>query len=93
MLGVVTAHDPSTSLPRSVVSTLSHKASNRDLLRGLRELHCTRKVALVASEVFDGAALKRLDALPSTLLYSMRSAVDYTIKALTAIIRGGGAAS
>ena len=58
---------------------------------GLRELHFTGEVAVVAREEFDGAALKRLGA--PTLLYPMRNAVDYAVEALTAIIRSGGAAS
>jgi voltage-gated potassium channel Kch len=76
---------------RWVVSTLPDMASNRDLLRSLRELHFTGEVAVVAREDFDGAALKRLGA--PTILYPMRNAVDYAVEALTAIIRGGGAAS
>jgi Kef-type K+ transport system membrane component KefB len=70
---------------RWVVSTLPDMASNRDLLRGLRELHFTGEVAVVAREDFDGAALKRLGA--PTILYPMRNAVDYAVEALTAIIR------
>jgi hypothetical protein len=41
---------------RWVVSTLPDLASNRDLLRGLRELHFTGELAVVAREEFDGAA-------------------------------------
>ena len=70
---------------RWVVSTLPDLASNRDLLRGLRELHFTGEVAIVAREEFDGAALKHLGA--PTILYPMRNAVDYAVEALTAIIR------
>jgi len=70
---------------RWVVSTLPDMASNRDLLRSLRELHFTGEVAVVAREEFDGAALKRLGA--PTILYPMRNAVDYAVEALTAIIR------
>ena len=70
---------------RWVVSTLPDMASNRDLLRGLREMHFTGEVAIVAREEFDGAALKRLGA--PTILYPMRNAVDYAVEALTAIIR------
>jgi len=69
---------------RWVVSTLPDTASNRDLLRGLRELHFTGEVAVVAREEFDGAALKKLGA--PTILYPMRNAVDYAVEALTAII-------
>jgi Kef-type K+ transport system membrane component KefB len=70
---------------RWVVSTLPDITSNRDLLRGLRELHFTGEVAIVAREEFDGTALKRLGA--PTILYPMRNAVDYVVEALTAIIR------
>ncbi|MDI6748354.1 MAG: cation:proton antiporter [Rhodocyclaceae bacterium] len=70
---------------RWVVSTLPDMASNRDLLRSLRELHFTGEVAVVAREDFDGAVLKRLGA--PTILYPMRNAVDYAVEALTAIIR------
>jgi Kef-type K+ transport system membrane component KefB len=69
---------------RWVVSTLPDMASNRDLLRGLRELHFTGEVAIVAREEFDGTALKKLGA--PTILYPMRNAVDYAVEALTAII-------
>ncbi len=75
---------------RWVVSTLPDMASNLDLLRGLRELHFTGEVAVVAREEFDGAALKRLGA--PTILYPMRNAVDYAVEALTAIIRHNEAA-
>jgi len=75
---------------RWVVSTLPDMASNRDLLRGLRELHFTGEVAIVAREEFDGAALKRLGA--PTILYPMRNAVDYAVETLTGIIRRRGAA-
>jgi len=74
-----------------VVSTLPDMASNRDLLRGLRELHFTGEVAVVAREEFDGAALKKLGA--PTILYPMRNAVDYAVEALTAIIRPKGTPS
>jgi hypothetical protein len=60
-------------------------ASNRDLLRGLRELHFTGEVAVVAREEFDGTALKKLGV--STVLYPMRNAVDHAVDALTAMIR------
>ncbi|MDP1735464.1 MAG: cation:proton antiporter [Sulfuritalea sp.] len=69
---------------RWVVSTLPDMASNRDLLRGLRELHFTGEVAIVAREEFDGAALKKLGA--PTILYPMRNAVDYAVETLTALI-------
>jgi Kef-type K+ transport system membrane component KefB len=75
---------------RWVVSTLPDMASNRDLLRGLRELRFTGEVAIVAREEFDGTALKRMGA--PTVLYPMRNAVDYAVEALTAIIRYDGAA-
>lgn len=75
---------------RWVVSTLPDMASNRDLLRGLREVHFTGEVAIVAREEFDGTALKRMGA--PTILYPMRNAVDYAVEALTAIIRYDGAA-
>lgn len=70
---------------RWVVSTLPDMASNRDLLRGLRELHFTGELAVVAREECDGVALKRLGA--PTLVYPTRNAVDYAVEALTAIIR------
>jgi Kef-type K+ transport system membrane component KefB len=70
---------------RWVVSTLPDMASNRDLLRGLRALHFTGEVAIVAREEFDAAALKKLGA--TTILYPMRNAVDYAVEALTALIR------
>ena len=70
---------------RWVVSTLPDMASNRDLLRGLRELHFTGELAVVAREEFDGVASKRLGA--PTLVYPTRNAVDYAVEALTAIIR------
>ncbi len=70
---------------RWVVSTLPDLASNRDLLRGLRELHFTGEVAVVAREEFDGTPLKALGT--PTILYPMRNAVDYAVDALTAIIR------
>ena len=69
---------------RWVVSTLPDMASNRDLLRGLRELHFSGEVAVVAREELDGASLKKLGA--PTILYPMRNAVDYAVEALTAII-------
>jgi Kef-type K+ transport system membrane component KefB len=75
---------------RWVVSTLPDMVSNRDLLRGLRELHFTGEVAIVAREEFDGAALKRLGA--PTILYPMRNAVDYAVEALTNLIRNNEAA-
>jgi Kef-type K+ transport system membrane component KefB len=70
---------------RWVVSTLPDLASNRDLVRGLRELHFTGEVAVVAREEFDGTALKKLGV--STVLYPMRNAVDHAVDALTTIIR------
>ena len=70
---------------RWVVSTLPDMASNRDLLRSLRELHFTGEVAIVAREEFDGMALKLYGA--PTILYPMRNAVDYAVESLTAIIR------
>ena len=76
---------------RWVVSTLPDLASNRDLLRGLRELHFTGELAVVAREEFDGAPLKALGA--PTILYPMRNAVDYAVEALTAIIRNKEAPS
>lgn len=76
---------------RWVVSTLPDMASNRDLLRGLHELHYTGEIAVVAREELDGAALKRLGA--PTVLYPMRNAVDYAVETLTAIIRNNGTTS
>ena len=69
---------------RWVVSTLPEMASNRDLLRGLRELHFAGEVAVVAREEFDDAPLKKLGV--PIILYPMRNAVDYAVEALTAII-------
>ena len=69
---------------RWVVSTLPDMTSNRDLLRGLNELHFTGQVAVVAREEFDERALKKLGA--QIILYPMRNAVDYAVEALTAII-------
>lgn len=68
---------------RRVVSTLPDMASNRDLLRSLRELHFVGEVAVVAREEFDRAALKKLGV--STILYPMRNAVDYAVEALATI--------
>jgi voltage-gated potassium channel Kch len=87
--GDVTAIEFLETLPlkeaRWVVSTLPDMASNRDLLRGLRALHFTGEVAIVAREAFDAAVLTKLGA--TTILYPMRNAVDYAVEALTAIIR------
>ena len=69
---------------RWVVSTLPDMASNRDLLRGLRELHFAGEVAVVAREELDGAPLEKLGV--PVILYPMRNAVDYAVEALTAII-------
>lgn len=71
-----------------VVSTLPDMASNRDLLRGLKELHFTGEVAVVAREEFDSDTLKKFGA--ELILYPMRNAVDYVVEALTTIIRPGG---
>ena len=68
-----------------MVSTLPDMASNRDLLRGLRELHFAGEVAVVAREELDGAPLEKLGV--PVILYPMRNAVDYAVEALTAIIR------
>ena len=48
--------------PCWVVSTLPEIVSNRDLLRGLRDLHFTGEVAIVARDGFGGAALTRMGA-------------------------------
>jgi hypothetical protein len=69
---------------RWVVSTLPDMASNRDLLRGLRELHFTGKVAVVARDESDGVALKQMGA--PTVLYPMRNAVDHAVEFLVAVI-------
>lgn len=69
---------------RWVVSTLPDLASNRDLLQGLRELHFTGEVAIVAREDLEGAALKKLGT--PTVLYPLRNAVDYAVETLTGII-------
>ena len=87
--GDCTADEFLESLPlkdtRWVVSTLPDMASNRDLLRGLRERHFTGEVAVVAREEFDVAGLKKLGA--PTILHPMRNAVDYAVEALITIIR------
>jgi Kef-type K+ transport system membrane component KefB len=70
---------------RWVVSTLPDLASNRDLLRGLRELHFSGEVAVVAREAGDDLALEKLGF--ATILYPLRNAVDYAVEVLTAIIR------
>ena len=69
---------------RWVVSTLPDMASNRDLLCGLRELHFTGEVAVVARDEFDGVALRQMGA--PTVLYPIRNAVDYAVESLVAII-------
>lgn len=69
---------------RWVVSTLPDMASNRDLFRGLRELHFTGELAVVARDEVDGVALKQMGA--PTVLYPMRNAVDYAVESLVAII-------
>jgi Kef-type K+ transport system membrane component KefB len=69
---------------RWVVSTLPDMASNRDLMRGLRELHFTGEIAVVARNEVDGVALKEMGA--PTVLYPMRDAVNYAVESLTAII-------
>jgi len=69
---------------RWVVSTLPDVASNRDLLRGLRELHFSGDVAVVAREEGDDIALEKLGV--TTILLPMRNAVDYAVEVLTAII-------
>jgi hypothetical protein len=66
-------------------------ASNRDLLRGLHELHYTGEIAVVDRDELDGVALKGLGA--PTVLYPMRNAVDYAVETLTAIIRNNGTKS
>lgn len=69
---------------RWIVSTLPDMASNKDLLRCLRELHFTGEVAVVAREELDGVALTQMGA--STVLYPMRDAVNYAVESLVAII-------
>jgi hypothetical protein len=69
---------------RWVVSTLPDMASNRDLLRGLQELHFTGEVAVVARDELDGVALKQMGT--PTVLYPMRDAVNYAVEFLVAII-------
>jgi Kef-type K+ transport system membrane component KefB len=69
---------------RWVVSTLPDMASNRDLLRGLRELHFTGEVAVVARDELDGVALKQMGT--PIVLYPMRDAVNYAVESLVAII-------
>ena len=69
---------------RWVVSTLPDMASNRDLLRGLRELHFAGEVAVVAREELDGAPLEKLGV--PVILYPMRNAVDYAVETWTTII-------
>lgn len=67
-----------------VVSTLPDMASNRDLLRGLTELHFTGELAVVARDEFDDDVLTKLGV--QIILYPMRNAVDYAVETLTAII-------
>jgi Kef-type K+ transport system membrane component KefB len=69
---------------RWIVSTLPDIASNRDLLRGLRELHFTGDVAVVARNELDGVVLKEMGV--PTVLYPMRDAVNYAVESLAAII-------
>jgi len=68
-----------------VLSTLPDLSSNLNLLQALRECHCTADVAIIAREEEEGLMLKR--AGTPTVIYPMRNAVDYTVEALTAIIR------
>jgi len=76
------------SKTRWVVSTLPDMASNRDLLRGLREHQYAGSIALVAREDIDAEALMHLGV--STVLYPIRNAVDYAVESLTSIIRTKG---
>jgi Kef-type K+ transport system membrane component KefB len=88
LYGDCTAAEFLESLPlkqtRWVVSALPDTASNRDLLRGLRELHFTGEVAVVARDEIEGAALKQLGV--PIILNPMRNAVDYAVETLTEII-------
>jgi hypothetical protein len=69
---------------RWVISTFPDPASNRDLLRALREHHYGGEIAVVAREEFEGVALKQLGV--PTVLYPMRNAVDYVAAAITDLI-------
>jgi len=69
---------------RWVISTFPDPASNRDLLRALREHHYGGEIAVVAREEFEGVALKQLGV--PTVLYPMRNAVDYVAAAITNLI-------
>ncbi len=60
------------------------------VFRGLRELHFTGEVVAACAE-FDGTPMKALGA--PIILYPMRTAVDYAVDALTAIIRNNETAS
>ncbi|MBL8384739.1 MAG: cation:proton antiporter [Burkholderiales bacterium] len=71
---------------RWVVSTLPDMASNRDLLRGLRELHFDGNVAVVARDDASDAMLRGLRV--RTILQPMRDAVDRAVETLTRIING-----
>ncbi len=87
--GDCTAGEFLESLPlkdtRWVVSTLPDMASNRDLLRGLRELNFSGDVAVVAREETVDIGLKKLGA--SIVLYPMRDAVDYAVDTLAQVLR------
>jgi len=86
--GDCTASEFLESLPlqkaRWVVSTLPDMASNRDMVRGLRELDFAGEVAIVARDEEDGAALTELGV--PTVIYPMRNAVDYAAVTLAEIV-------
>jgi hypothetical protein len=88
--GDCTATEFLESLPlasaRWVVSTLPDVASNRDMVRGLRELDFAGEVAVVARDDESGAALTELGV--PTVIYPMRNAVDFAAVALAEIVGG-----
>jgi len=71
-----------------LVSTFPDLAANQALMRSLKSHHFSGDIAVVAREESDGLALKRIGV--PTVLYPMRDAVDYTVNALTEIIRPRG---
>ncbi|MGK0673989.1 MAG: NAD-binding protein [Halothiobacillaceae bacterium] len=67
-----------------VVSTLPDLASNRTLLHALAERGYGGKVAVVARDEAQGAALKRAGV--STVFYPFRDAVNFIVEHLIALL-------
>jgi Trk K+ transport system NAD-binding subunit len=67
-----------------VVSTLPDLISNKGLLQALQDHHYQGKIAVVAREEIDGAALKKLGV--TNVLLPMNNAVDYAVQELSALI-------